>query len=80
MEESSQHGLRMNFGHNWQVHLWLITLKLHSVSKSWRMEFKMQIPWAPLSNVIQDIWGGAQEPAFVTFSKRLQLEKHRPTS
>lgn len=34
MEENSQHGLRINFGHNWQLHL-----KFHCASKSLRVGF-----------------------------------------
>lgn len=46
MEDKSQHGLRTNFGHNWQGRLWPVTLKSHPNHQVWGL--KMQIP-GPLS-------------------------------
>lgn len=46
MEDNSQQGLRMNFGHDWRGHLWPVTLKSHPNHQVWGL--KMQIP-GPLS-------------------------------
>ena len=69
MEGNSQRGLRMNFGHNWQGRRWPVTLKLQCASKSPSVGFENADPRAPVSYVIQEVWGGSQESAFVMFSK-----------
>lgn len=69
MEDSSQLGFRMNFGHNRQGRLWIVTLKFQRASKSPMVGLGNADSWALVSDVIQEIWGGAQETAFVIFSK-----------
>lgn len=69
MEDSSQLGFRINFGYNRQGRLRIVTLKFQCASKSPMVGLENADSWALVSDVIQEVWGGAQESTFVIFSK-----------